>query len=52
MTKKRIPEVVVVVSAILLIAVVITVFDKKIDKLNGAGVIPIKDSSNNKNNTK
>ena len=42
----------VIVIAVLLIALVITVFDKKIEKLNGDSVIPIKDSSNNINNTK
>jgi len=52
MTKKRIPEVLVVVLAILLIVLVIVVFDKKIDKLNGVTVLPIKDSLNNKINTK
>lgn len=52
MTKKGIPEVLVLVIAFLLIALVITVFDKKIEKLNGASVVPVKDSSNNINNTK
>lgn len=52
MTKKRIPEVLVLIIAVLLIALVITVFDKKIEKLNGDSVIPIKDSTININNTK
>ena len=42
----------VIVIAVLLIALVITVFDKKIEKLNGDSVIPIKDSSSNISNTK
>lgn len=52
MAKKGIPEVLVLVIAVLLIALVITVFDKKIEKLNSDSIIPVKDSSNNINNTK
>ena len=54
MSKKRTPEVLVILLAVLAIAVVITVFDKKIEKMNGANVVPFNnnDTSNNKNHKK
>jgi len=48
MSKKRLPEVLVLLLAVIAIALVVTVFDKKIEKLNDANVVPIKDTSNTK----
>ena len=48
MSKKRIPEVLVLLLAVIAIALVVTLFDKKIEKLNDANVVPINDTSNNK----
>ncbi len=48
MPRKRIPEVLVILLAILLIALVMTVFDKKMKKLNNNNVDTINESSNQK----
>ena len=48
MSKKRIPEVLVLLLTVIAIALVVTLFDKKIEKLNDTNVVPINDTSNNK----
>ena len=46
------PEVLVLLLAVLAIALVVSVFDKKIEKLNGTTVVPVHDTSKNKNDKK
>lgn len=52
MSKKKLPEVIVIILMVLLIALVVKVFDRKLDNLSTKAGDTIKDSTNNKNNTK